>query len=86
MDSGVVGPGEFGGVAVLDAVAGGEYGVQRVACDVRGVADELGEADALHVVEEGGGVGVVEVVEVEVEVPIEYVVIGVYSEGGDGSL
>ena len=51
VDDGVVGPGEFGGVAVFDAVAGSEYGVQCVTCDVRGVADELGEVDVVHVVE-----------------------------------
>ena len=78
MDDGVVGPSEFGGVAVLDAVIRVEDGVQHVTCDVRGVVSDLGETDVLHVVEEGGGV-----VDVKVEVPEEYVVIGVYGERGD---
>ena len=79
----MVGLGEFGLVALLDAVAGGEYGVQRVACDVRGDVDHLDEADVVHVVEEGGGIGVIVFVEVKVEVSEEDVVIAVYGEGGD---
>ena len=80
----MVGPGEFGGMAVLDAVTRGEwYRVQRVAYDVPGVMDDLGEADVVHVVEEGGGVGVVVVVKVKVKVWKEDAVVGVDGEGGD---
>ena len=82
VDDGVVDPGEFCDVAVLDPVAGGEDGVQRVSCGVSGVVDELGESD-VHVVKEVGGVGVVVVVEVKVDVPEEYLVTGVYGEVGD---
>ena len=69
-------------MAVFDVVAGGENGVQWVACGVHGVVDELKEASVDHVVEEGGGAGVFEVVEVKVEVPEENIVVGVYGEGG----
>ena len=69
-------------MAVLDVVTGCENGVQHVACDVRGVTDELGEVDVIHVVKEGGGVGVVEVIKVKVEGPKEYVVMESMARGG----
>ena len=83
MDDGVIKPGQFCNMAVLHAVTGGENGVQCVTCGVRGVVDQLGEFEVVHIVEEGGGFSIVVVVEVKVEVPEEYVVVRVYGNGGD---
>lgn len=44
MDSVVVRPGELGGVAGFDSVAGGENGGKHVSCNVGRVVDKLLEA------------------------------------------
>ena len=64
----------------LNMVAGSEDRVQSVAGGVGGIVDKLGETQIAHTVEEVGGVGVVEVVEVEVEVTEKDVVFGFYCE------
>ena len=69
VNDGVVSPGEFCDVGEFDSVAGGEVSIECVSGFVRGFGDQLGEADVVQVLQEGDGVGVVGVVDVEVEVP-----------------
>ena len=51
-----------------------------MSCGVRGVVDELGESNVVHAVKEIGGVDVIVVIEMEVEVAGENVVVEVYGE------
>ncbi|KAJ1142336.1 hypothetical protein NDU88_008662 [Pleurodeles waltl] len=74
VDAAMVRPVEFGGMAEGDMFAGGENGVEHVFCRVGGCRDELFEAEVGEVVEQGGRVVVVGVLEVEVQVPKENVV------------
>ena len=53
---GVVGSGEFRGVAEFDSVAGGENGVECVSGLERGFGDQVGEANVVQVLQEGDGV------------------------------
>ncbi|KAJ1193775.1 hypothetical protein NDU88_003071 [Pleurodeles waltl] len=68
VDNAVVGQGEFCDQAESDSVAGAEEGVESVFGPVCGYIDYLGEAYVAQVLKEGGGVGVVEVIDVEIEV------------------
>ncbi|KAJ1141178.1 hypothetical protein NDU88_007513 [Pleurodeles waltl] len=74
VDTSVVGPVYYGGVAEGYVVAGGEDGVERVSGDVGGGVHQLLETEVGEVGEQGGGVGVVVLFQVEVEVPEEDVV------------
>ncbi|KAJ1117423.1 hypothetical protein NDU88_005623 [Pleurodeles waltl] len=56
------------GVAEEDVFAGGEDRVERVSGDVGGGVHQLFEAEVGEVVEQGGGVGVVVLFQMEVEV------------------
>ena len=64
---GVVCPGEICDVAEFYPVAGGENAVESVSGFVHGFGDLLGEAN-VQALQEGGGVGIVGVVDVEIEV------------------
>ncbi|KAJ1163584.1 hypothetical protein NDU88_004041 [Pleurodeles waltl] len=66
VDAAVICPMEFGGVAEGYVIAGGENRVECVACGVGRCRDELFEAEVEEVLEQGGGVVVVGVLEVEV--------------------
>ncbi|KAJ1164563.1 hypothetical protein NDU88_004999 [Pleurodeles waltl] len=70
----VVGPVYSGEVAEGYVVAGREDGVERVSGDVGGGVHQLLETKVSEVVEQGGGVGVVVLFQVEVEVTEEDVV------------
>ncbi|KAJ1184706.1 hypothetical protein NDU88_001509 [Pleurodeles waltl] len=71
---------EFSGVAEGDVITGGENRVKCVSCGVGRCRDELFEAEVGEVAEQGGGVVVVGVLEVEVP---EYVVCGCESVRAD---
>ncbi|KAJ1215194.1 hypothetical protein NDU88_002803 [Pleurodeles waltl] len=64
VDTAVICPVEFGGVAERDMIAGRENRVECVSCGVGWCCDELFEAEVGKVVEQGGGVFVVGVLEV----------------------
>ncbi|KAJ1217975.1 hypothetical protein NDU88_005562 [Pleurodeles waltl] len=64
VDAAVICPVEFGGVAEGDVIAGGENRVECVSCGVGRCCDELFEAKVGEVVEQGGGVVLVDVLEV----------------------
>ncbi|KAJ1192056.1 hypothetical protein NDU88_001368 [Pleurodeles waltl] len=64
-------------VVVLDPVAGSDDGVQHGSCIVGVINDELSEYDVIHAIEEAGGGGLVEVIEVEIQMSREDVVLGV---------
>lgn len=68
-------------MAIPDVVSGGEDGVQREACSVPGVADELGESGVVHAVKEVGTIDVIVVVEMEIGFAEENVVVGVIGRG-----
>ncbi|KAJ1162445.1 hypothetical protein NDU88_002913 [Pleurodeles waltl] len=74
VDTSVVGPVYLGRVAEGYVVAGGEDGVERVSGDVGGGVHQLLETEVGEVVEQGGGVGVVVLLQVKVEVTEEGVV------------
>ncbi|KAJ1172342.1 hypothetical protein NDU88_004189 [Pleurodeles waltl] len=74
VDTSVVGPVYYGGVAEGYVVAGGEDGVERVSGDVGWGVHQLLETEVGEVGEQGGGVGVVVLFQVEVEVSEEDVV------------
>ncbi|KAJ1180336.1 hypothetical protein NDU88_005558 [Pleurodeles waltl] len=61
-------PGEFCDVAESDSITEEEEGVESVSGLVCGYVDWLGEAYVAQLLEEGGGVDIVWVVDVEIEV------------------